>query len=453
MKTPVQLRQRGAILVVAMLFATLLAVALSTYVALNTHSLKMANRSFFGTEAMNMAESGLEEAVWAFNQAHAGDATAWNGWNTSSGVIATRTLTDFELGGGATGVVKVYVDHYNPAAGVQPKVVAQATVTLPSSQGTVTKLVEIKMRRRSYFAAGLVAMNNISFSGNNASVDSWISDPDNDPTTPAVPFTAGVRRDKGSVGGASVTSTIAIGNADIFGTAAVGGVSAAAISVGSNGRVGPFNTGNGVKDPASVATDFSANLEAVVNPPGGTTLASLGATLGTAGTTTMWRTPNIANSLTVYGNVTLVLTVGPGVDAISITGTKSITLATGATLTIYTEGDVKIGGNGMLNNNDDPATFQIWGTSTSSFAQDIQVAGNGALKGIIYAPNGSIKINGNGDVMGAAVGKDVTIAGDAAFHYDESLADWGVNTPYGIYKWRELVSAVDRTSYAAQLAF
>ena len=167
----------------------------------------------------------------------------------------------------------------------------------------------------------------------------------------------------------------------------------------------------------------------------------------------MWRAPNIANSLTVYGNVTLVLTVGPGVDAISITGTKSITLAAGASLTIYTEGDVKLGGNGMLNNNDDPSTFQIWGTSTSSFAQDIQIAGNGALKGIIYAPNGSIKINGNGDVMGAAVGKDVTIMGNAAFHYDESLADWGVNTPYGIYKWRELVSAADRVSYATQFAF
>lgn len=446
-------RQRGTILVVAMLFSTLLVVALSTYVALNTNSLKMANRSFYGTEAMNMAESGLEEAVWSFNQAHAGDATAWNGWNTSIGTAATRTFTDFTLGTGASGAVKVYVNHYNPAPGVQPLVVSQATITLPNSQGTVTKLVEIKMRRRSYFAAGLVAKNDIRFSGNTASVDSWISDPDNDPATPSIPFSAGTRRDKGSVGGASVTSTITIGNADIYGTASVGGSTTAAISVGSNGRVGPFSTGNGVKDPASVATDFAANLETVTNPAGGTVLASIGATLGTTGTTTMWRSPSISNSLTVYGNVTLVLTVGPGVDAIDITGTRGITLAPGATFTIYTEGDVKIGGNGLLNNNDDPASFQLWGTSASAGAQDIQIAGNGALKAIIYAPNGSIKINGNGDVMGAAVGKDVTIAGNAAFHYDESLADWGVNTPYGIYKWRELRTAAERTSYATQLTF
>lgn len=453
MKTTGPARQRGVVIVVTLLFGTLLAVALSTYVALNTHSLNMANRSFYGTEALNMAESGLEECVWSFNQAHAGDATAWNGWNTSTGTAATRTFSDFALGPGATGAVKVYVDHYNPAPGVQPKVIAQATVTLPNSRGTVTKLVEIKMRRRSYFAAGLVAKNNIRFSGNTASVDSWISDPDNNPATAAVPFTAGVRRDKGSVGGASVTSTITIGNADIYGTAAVGGVSTSAISVGSNGRVGPFSTGNGVKDPASVATDFAANLESVTNPAGGTVLASVGATLGTTGTTTMWRVPSISGSLTVYGNVTLVLTAGSGVDAIDIEGTQGITLAAGATLTIYTEGDVKLGGNGLLNNNNDPSTFQIWGTSTSSFEQDIQVAGNGALKGIIYAPNGSIKINGNGDVMGAAVGKDVTITGNAAFHYDESLANWGVNTPYGIYKWRELRTAADRISYATQLAF
>jgi Tfp pilus assembly protein PilX len=445
-------RQRGSLLVVTMLFATLLVVALSTYVALNTHSLKMANRSFYATEAMNMAESGLEEAVWSFNQANLGSTTAWDGW-TIVGDAATRTFSNFVLGAGATGSVKVYVDHYNPAPTVQPIVVAKSTVTLPNNGGSVSKYVEIKMKRRTYFAAGLVAKNNIYFSGNTASVDSWISDPDNDDATPAIGYSAGIKRDKGSVGGASVTSTLVLGNADIFGTAAVGGSSTAAITVGSNGRVGPFSTANGVKDPASVATDFSTNLETISNPVTGTTIASLGATIGTTGTATIWRTPTISNSLTVYGDVTMILTAGAGVDAIDITGSEGITLAAGATLTIYTEGDVKLAGNGLLNNNDDPSTFQIWGTSTSSFSQDIQIAGNGALKGIVYAPNGHVKINGNGDVMGAVVGKEITVVGNAAFHYDESLADWGKNTPFGIYKWRELIAAGDRDDYTTQLAF
>jgi hypothetical protein len=446
-------RSRGTVLIVAMLFAALLAVALSSYVALNTHSLKMANRSFYAIEAVNMAENAIEEAIWSFNQFNAGVTTAWDGWNISGGGAATRTFTDMYYGANATGSVNVYIDHYNPAAGVQPTVVAQARVILPGGGQPVTKVVEVKLKRRTMFAGGLVALKSISFNGNNASVDSWISDPDHDPATAAVAYSAGVRRDKGSIGAASGTSTISIGNADIWGTAAVGGVSTAAISVGSNGTVGPFGTASGVKNPAYLATDFTTNIEPISNPASGALLSSVGAALGADGTTTAWRAPSITGNLTVHGNVTLVLTAGPGSAAISLTGNNGITLAPGATLIIYTEGDVALGGNGLLNGSAQTDTFQLWGTSQSAFAQNIQIAGNGALKGVIYAPNGNVTISGNGDVMGAVVGKTITVAGNAAFHYDESLANWGATTPFGVTRWRELVLPADRATYAAQLAF
>ncbi len=435
-----------------MVFGALLAVALGSFVALNTHSLKMSLRSYAVGEAVNMAESGLEEAVWSFNQAQAGDPAAWDGW-TINGAVATRTFNDFSLGANATGVVNVYVDSFNPPAGFQPTIVAQAVVTLPNGHGEVSRMVELKLKRRSYFAAGLVAKDTVNFSGNNASVDSWISDPDQDPGTAPVPYSAGVRRDRGSVGAASVTANILLNNADIWGTAAVGGTSSAAISVGANGRVGPFGTASGVKDPASIATDFTANLDPISNPTGGTVLASLGATLGTAGTTTTWRAPQLTGSITIQGDVTLVLTAGPGVPAIDLTGTKMITVTPGSRLRIYTEGDVKIAGNGLFNENDSPDTFQLWGTSTAAIAQDIQIAGNGALTGIIYAPNGNIRINGNGDVMGAAVGRHVTITGNAAFHYDESLANWSASSPFGITRWRELRTPDERAVHASHLAF
>ena len=450
---PSRRAQRGTLIVITMIFCSLLGIALTSYVVLNSQSLKLAQRSFFGAEAMNMAEAGMEEALWSFNQTWRGEAGAWDGW-TISGNAATRTFTDFSLPSGASGSVKVYVDRYNPPAAVQPKVLVEASVRLPTSDVVLTKTVEAKIKRRSYFAAGLVAKNSLKFSGNNASVDSWISDPDNDSSTAVIPYDAATnRRDKGSVGATAVTATIAVGNADIFGTAAVGDVNPTAISVGSNGKVGPFGTGNGVKDPANVATDFSANMEIVSNPTGGTTVGSIGATLGTAGTTTMWRTGSLNHSVTIYGNVTLVLTAGPGTQAVNLTGIDQITIAAGSTLTIYTEGDVKIAGNGLLNGNSAPDTFQLWGTSTSPTMQDIQIAGNGALKGIVYAPNGDIKINGDGDVMGAVVGEEITLTGNALFHYDESLANWGANTPFGIYRWREITSPTEKASFATLLAF
>jgi len=97
------------------------------------------------------------------------------------------------------------------------------------------------------------------------------------------------------------------------------------------------------------------------------------------------------------------------------------------------------------NSNTQPSTLQIWGTSTSTTSeQDIQIAGNGALKGTVYAPNGDVKINGNGDVMGSVVAKDITLTGNATFHYDESLADLDSGNPYGITRWRELTTQSDR---------
>ena len=448
-------RDRGVLIVIAMLLAGLMAIALVTYIRLSTNSLRLANRSFYNNAALNLAETGIEEALYCFNQVNAGTAiaTAWTDWDTSDGTTAKRTFSGFSFGGSTTGSVKVYVSAYNPSGSTSPRLVAKATITVPN-QVTLSKYVEVTLKRRSLFATGLVARNTITFAGNNAAVDSWISDPDNDPSTAAVAYSSSNKRDHGSVGSVAVDSTIDVQNADIWGYAAVGGPSSSSISVGSQGRVGPFGTASGVKNPDNIATDFTANLDNVSLPTTGTAIGYVGSWLGSTGSTYTFRyAGTINNSLTIYGNVTLILTAPAGSSAISLTGSDQLTLAPGATLTIYTAGDVKIAGNGLLNNNNDPSTFQLWGTSTSASAQSIQIAGNGALKGIVYAPNGSIKINGNGDVMGSVVGNDITVVGNAAFHYDESLANFGGNTPYGPSGWRELISAADRSAYASQLSF
>src|SRR5687768_4673716 len=119
MNTTSRRGERGSVLLVAILFCALIAISLGSYVALNTHSLKMANRSFYLSEAMNMAESGLEEVIWSFNQTRDGSTTAWDGWDRSDGLSAKRTFTDFTLGANATGAVKVWVERFNPPTGTQ----------------------------------------------------------------------------------------------------------------------------------------------------------------------------------------------------------------------------------------------------------------------------------------------------------------------------------------------
>jgi hypothetical protein len=440
------------VLLVALLLSSVLGVSLASYIALNTQSLKLANRSFYLAEAVNMAEGCLEEVVWSFNQSLEENAAAWDGWDRSDGLTARRTFTDFTLSGNATGSVKVWIERFNPPVGMQPKAVAFASITLPGGQGVVTKMVELRVRRRAHFASGLVAKETLTFSGQNTSVDSWVSDPDEDASTPPLPYSTALRRDKGSIAGVSINSQLSVGNADIWGTACVGASASSAISVGSQGLIGPFGTTTGSVNPESVTRDFAVNLEAVIMPAGGTIVESIGATIGTADTKTMWRAPCITDSLTVYGDVTLVLTAGPGALAIDLTGQESITLAEGSKLTIYSEGDMKVLGNGLFNNNTTPDTFQLWGASTSAIPQDIQLTINASLKGIAYAPNSNIKINGNGDMMGSYVAKNINVTGNAAFHYDESLARLGETTPYSLFRWRELVSAADRSVHSAAFA-
>lgn len=135
------------------------------------------------------------------------------------------------------------------------------------------------------------------------------------------------------------------------------------------------------------------------------------------------------------------------VRALDVTGNASIIVPDGSSLTVYIEGDCKIAGNGLGNGNRRPGTCQIWGTSTSAAGQSFQVAGNGALKAVIYAPNADVKLNGNGDIMGAVVARDVIFTGNARFHYDESLANPGDNAPFGITRWRELMTAEKRARW------
>ena len=452
---------RGAVLIVALLLASIIAISLGSYLALSRNSLKMANRSFYNTASMNIAETGIEEALWSFNQVATGTSLgdAWQGWDYSDGVTAKRTFTNFNLSGATQAAVKVYVTNYNPASGAQPIVVAEATITIPFESRTVTKSIETTLRRRSKFAMGLVAKNQLTFNGNNASVDSWNSDPDNDPSTAAVPYSAAVKRDNGSVGSTSVAvGSVAVNNADIWGFASVGSSGSSGLSVGTNGTVAAFLTNGsptpaGTVDTTRVATDFTANFDPVSDPTIGTVITTVGATLGTAGTTTTFRFGGQINSdLTIAGNGTVILTAGPGATAIRLTGLDGLNIPAGSSLTIYTAADIMIAGNGILNGNSQPTSFQLWGTSTSGFAQSLEIKGNGALKGVTYAPNGNVRITGNGDVMGSVVANNITVVGNALFHYDESLANWGGTNPFGVVKWRELTTAADRAVYVTQLS-
>ncbi|MBI5689661.1 MAG: hypothetical protein HZC55_06145 [Verrucomicrobia bacterium] len=452
---------RGAVLITALILAAIISISLVSYIRLGRTSLTVSSRALYHNAAMNLAENGMEEAMYSINKKVADSSYSWSsdGWTVIGTTAARRKWTGTQFDQNTTGEVRVYV--FNHDGGGSPFVIARSLVTPGGSASTpIEKWVTVQLRRTSKFANGLVAKETITFSGNNASVDSWNSDPDNDSSTAAIKYSAGVRRDNGSVGSVSVSvGSILVQNADIWGYAATGG---ALPTVGANGLVGPFGTPSGTMDMSRVSTDFTANFDPVTQPAGGTGIAAItgATTIGTSGVASTFWTTHIALSggpgtnLVIKGEVTLYLTAPATQSAIDITGNGGIVIEPGAKLIVYTAGNIKIAGNGVLNGGNaastanQPINFQVWGTSTHpSQKQDIQIAGNGVLSGIAYAPNGSLTINGNGDVMGSFVANDIKVTGNAAFHYDESLGNFGGGNPFRVTRWNELTAAAERAAY------
>lgn len=454
--------RRGSLLIVAMIFSAVLGIAITSYIQLARTNLNVSSRAFYNNAGINLAETGLEEAMWSINQMVANNANAWDGW-TNDGTNAWRKWTGYAFDQNATGTVRVYVTNYKGTSA--PSLVARASVDV--AQGAdIDKWILVTLRKRSKFANGLVAKESIGFSGNNATVNSWNSDPDNNPATAAIPYSDAVKKDNGSVGSISVSvDAVLVQNADIWGYAATGG---ALPKVGSNGLVGPFGTKSGTMDMNRVSTDFSANFDPVTAPSnsyyviGGITssitLPRVGDTPAADGKYYYEATQiNFNNeAVTIAGNVILKLT--DSTTSIKIGGgSGEFIVKSGAKVEIYAPGDIDIAGNGIFNGGttaataNQPASCQIYGTSTDK--QSISIAGNGVLSAVCYAPMGSVKINGNGDVCGSVVANDITVVGNATFHYDESLANMDTGNPYGITGWTELTQATQRATWIDRLKF
>lgn len=478
-------RIRGSALIVTLLMCAIIGISLASYLQLGRTSLTVSNRALFNNAAMNLAENGLEEAMYSINQRIADEDYDWeaDGWKIS-GANAYRKWTPdsdrfLRFDQNARGEIRVYVANY---AGISsaPTIVARSTITLGgAASAPLEKWVEVSLTKTSKFSNGLVAKNSIVFNGTTTKVDSWNSDPDNDgDPADVVPYSAAVRNDNGSVGSISVSvDAVLVKNADIWGYAATGGSS---VVVGSTGSVLGDDSAAKDKtgwadpdvDPDRVSTDFSANFDPVSPPSiGGESLGSVGTkALPEAGDVAVdgiyyYTATSIGGSnkvLTIKGNSKVVITV---TGSISIGGgSGSIQINTGSELALYVNGDVDIKGQGAANGTpssvaagptlfeaQQPAKFQIYGTNITS--QTIDITGNGALSAVVYAPSANVFIRGGGEALGSIVANNITIVGNASFHYDESLGNFGGSNPYRVSRWNELTTAASRATYATALNF
>lgn len=463
--------RRGSVLITCLLFSIIIAIALTSYLRLASNSYVQADRAFLNTTALALVEQGLEQGLECYNQLDeaATPLAAWSGW-TISGTVATLKTSNLALDNRAVGTIQVYVTDYNPAAGTSPKLVAKATV-LPASGLGLSRMVEITLKRRTIFAGGLVARETINFS-TSTTVTSWNSDPDNNPATPAVGYSSGAKTAHAFVGTINpANDAINTSGGDIYGHVGTGG---GTVAHTGSAILTESPTGSGW-DSSLVDTNFSSNLPTPVAPALPATYNTITTSLTTD--TTLPRAGDAAaadgkyyynfasgagvvlggnDKLTVADNVVLYLQAHTGATAVSIGGTGRIQVESTGTLTVYTNGDMAVGGNGMANANANAASCLIYGTNTGT-GQTIALTGNATTVTAINAPNADFSITGSGEVWGSVIARNISLNGNAAFRYDEALPKFinttGTGNPWGVAKWREMTQAAERAIYAADFNF
>ena len=169
----------------------------------------------------------------------------------------------------------------------------------------------------------------------------------------------------------------------------------------------------------------------VIPPPGGTNVSNT-ATLGPG-------TAGCLASPCSYGDINLsggnVVTLTPGVyniNSLSITGNAQLVVAPYppgspnagqyGPIVINVTGNgnatpIDLEGNGIANPTYNPADLQILYAGTGT----VKIAGKGAAAAVVYAPNATADLKGNGAFYGSIVANQLLDVGNGAIHYDMKL--------------------------------
>ena len=300
----------------------------------------------------------------------------------------------------------------------------------------VSRRIEAIVRPVSSFDQAIMSVGVVDLTNQNIVVDSYDSS-DSTKSTNGL-YDPAKRQQNGDI--ATDGQLIEAGNAQIYGDVATnaGTVSGAANITG-------VERTDFYQEPIPVGAPSWSSWNASPSSVTGTTTITASATKGSAASRYVLTSVSLTGSktLTVAGNpdgsqtyVEIYVT-----GDISVSGTGQIVVQPGVTATIYFAGNVDITGNGVLNSNNQPGDFMLYGIQPpTTSSEHVNFGGNSQITASIYAPGHDVTVNGggtNGHVYGSIVGKTVTMTGVSNLHYDERLGSTGVINNYKIVSWFE----------------
>lgn len=458
--------RRGAALVISLIMAFLLLTISASFLTLSTSSRRINDANYSYHAMLPVAERGVDQAVKTLNKyvaintpfwlAPANSAiyiTSWGGDGVSAdgwkGDPVSGFIKDFgsslDLGDGRTASLKVKVLNIptGPSPSKRPYCIAEVTYNSKKVFGSATysRQFLVALATDSSRGTGMIAMNSISFSGNNVTIDGYNSSLGaynfatnrNDQVTVAT-----VKTDPGF-------GSISLGGGNIYGYIATGDNPNGAdptITYQKNGahiwgadsdillQISGQDLSRITNDFTLTTADFPMDTPPAVPTKTADNVITGSTTKLTTGTYIVDSKLSIKDDLVVSGNVVILVVDSSGKVAstsapeIALTGNGSISVSSGSTLKIYTSGDVKLAGKGVVNSSaNPPKSIYLSGVNSGSAGtQSIESVGNGSFTGVVYAPQSSVKLAGNGLIFGSITAYTITCVGNATFHYDVALS-------------------------------
>ena len=197
--------------------------------------------------------------------------------------------------------------------------------------------------------------------------------------------------------------------------------------VGTNGNLtlsgsvtGNATVGGTVSDPTSVTGTVTEGAPPVTLDP----VACPATPFGPEPDGTGFSFDPISGDLQISGSSNITFPTGTYYyHDVKITGGAQLEVPLGQTAQLYISNDLKMGGNGFINQNNTSEALQVWGCGTSVIAWDI--GGSFDAWMILYAPDHPLKLSGSGNRYGSFTSATITKSGSGTVEYDLALEDGG----------------------------
>lgn len=403
-------REKGSVLAITTSFVlafTMLGFGEIYFAGLQSESVQ---RQAASTQAFWLSEAGVQRAIWELNF---GNVQGWS-INAQGNRFVSENLT--QASGQFLGNYNVTVSGFNTS---MPKIESRGRIS--TAPVFTEKRINVTMFDNLFLDYALFGNSTVDIKGS-LTTDSYNSSLGVYNTTTNIGDNGNVGTNGDIVPSGNSTSYYINGSA-------------------STGPSGTFSVNSTQVTNQPITHTNNETLSAIAVPeqllglPSGGTMSQGALNAGNYNFTDIDLTGH--DILAITGPANIYLPGNPSsVDVSSTNAVIRISNSGAGTIKIYANGDIKLGGGGVINEAGIPENFLLYGTGGAG--QQILVSGTNSFYGVIYAPNADITLKGNFTAFGAIIGKSITTDGGVYVHHDDALSLQPGELRYTVQNWREV---------------